>query len=156
MLFRSGIIKTKVDFTVGRGLRLFKSEVVDGKRVTTLAQNAEIEKWMKDTSIQKVIQAWATDLEWSGNFFAELISTKDNSGIAAVGHLDFTSMRSGYLDTRGIANEFFLSTNWKKAKASAKKDSKDEFTLEGAERMKGYNPALIKEGGELKIGRAHV
>lgn len=108
----AGILRTKVDFVVGKGIVAYYENIVNGKRERSLIEG-EWTEWISETNFQETVRRCATDLEWFGNFFTEFIARNDNK-VASVHHLDATRCRLARYDAKGNIPYIYHCTDWAK------------------------------------------
>lgn len=89
------LLTFKVDTLIGEGITTYKVEGYDkdGKPIKIPIQNPEIDDWLSNNNIEEILPKIATDYYFLGNYFTEFISTKKNSQIALVNHIDATTIR---------------------------------------------------------------
>jgi capsid portal protein len=120
-----GILKTKVDFIVGRGIKAYK-QVVDSatqKRDIQL-YTGEWDQWLVSNEFDDIARRVATDLMWFNNAFVEVIKTNDGR-VYSVRHVDATTVRSGAIDNKGIVRDMYVCHNWAKPIYDTKNPNKD-------------------------------
>jgi hypothetical protein len=112
----TGIINTKIDFTVANGVSTYRKITdTDGKVQVVPYSVPEVDAFFAANDIPELMRKWATDLHWYGNFFPELLFNAEGR-VNALNHIDATYVRSGKMNDDGVVTTFFISSDWKNAK----------------------------------------
>ncbi len=104
----NAIIYSKVESIVGNGLTYDKKS--DRKTDSWLAAPNPNE------TADDLLRKFAFDQELYGGFYANVIWSRDRKTISETYHIDFSKIRSGKADERGVVTEYFYCDNWAKAR----------------------------------------